>query len=403
MATTTNYGWTTPDDTALVKDGAAAIRSLGSAIDSTLKTQIDAQIPDSIVDAKGDIITATADNTPARLAVGTNGQVLTADSTQATGLKWAASSSTTNWTARYSNASADIYRIAYNNSLYVAVGAGGLLITSTDGITWTSRTSGFGANDIRCVVWDATNSLWIAAGGNGTITTSPDGTTWTARTSNMGTNSMWDIATSGGTTVAVGDGGGATNTGGLTYSTNGTTWTRKSQSLAVGTVYNSVVYNGTNWIIGADNVTNNYIYSSGAPSNSWGAGSTGSGQTCCVIGWDGTRHITAEGAANSNLYYSTSTVLGTTTVINNYRNSVAAGTTTKNTTLIYNGRIYQGGSSYLTDATTTITNSSFLYDQSNREFLPGGGGTSLPTARAYWVGATGKIIFNSFSTLLTSF
>ena len=35
MATTTNYGWTTPDDTALVKNGASAIRSLGSAIDST--------------------------------------------------------------------------------------------------------------------------------------------------------------------------------------------------------------------------------------------------------------------------------------------------------------------------------------------------------------------------------
>jgi len=36
MATTTNFGWTTPDDTALVKDGAAAIRSLGSAIDASM-------------------------------------------------------------------------------------------------------------------------------------------------------------------------------------------------------------------------------------------------------------------------------------------------------------------------------------------------------------------------------
>jgi hypothetical protein len=36
MATTTNFGWTTPDDTALVKDGASAIRSLGSAIDSSV-------------------------------------------------------------------------------------------------------------------------------------------------------------------------------------------------------------------------------------------------------------------------------------------------------------------------------------------------------------------------------
>jgi hypothetical protein len=50
-------------------------------------------IQNSIVDAKGDIITATADNTPARLAVGTNGQTLVADSSTSTGLKWAAASS----------------------------------------------------------------------------------------------------------------------------------------------------------------------------------------------------------------------------------------------------------------------------------------------------------------------
>ncbi len=46
-------------------------------------------IQNAIVDAKGDLIAATAADTPARLAVGTNGQVLTADSTAATGLKWA--------------------------------------------------------------------------------------------------------------------------------------------------------------------------------------------------------------------------------------------------------------------------------------------------------------------------
>jgi hypothetical protein len=46
-------------------------------------------IQNSIVDAKGDIISATADNTPARLALGTNGQVLTVDTTTATGLKYA--------------------------------------------------------------------------------------------------------------------------------------------------------------------------------------------------------------------------------------------------------------------------------------------------------------------------
>jgi hypothetical protein len=89
MATTTNYSWSTPDDTALVKDGAAAIRSLGTAIDSTVFTNAGAAINKTIVDAKGDIIAATAADTVARLAVGANNTVLTADSSTATGLKWA--------------------------------------------------------------------------------------------------------------------------------------------------------------------------------------------------------------------------------------------------------------------------------------------------------------------------
>jgi hypothetical protein len=50
---------------------------------------IEGGIQPTIVDAKGDLITAVAADTPARLAVGTNGQVLQADSTTATGLKWA--------------------------------------------------------------------------------------------------------------------------------------------------------------------------------------------------------------------------------------------------------------------------------------------------------------------------
>ena len=47
------------------------------------------EIPATIVDAKGDIIAASAADTVARLAVGANDTVLTADSTAATGLKWA--------------------------------------------------------------------------------------------------------------------------------------------------------------------------------------------------------------------------------------------------------------------------------------------------------------------------
>lgn len=71
MATTTNYGWTTPDDTSLVKDGAAAIRTLGSSVDTTTK----ALNPSTTL---GDIEyrSATA-NTNTRLGIGSNGQYLT--------------------------------------------------------------------------------------------------------------------------------------------------------------------------------------------------------------------------------------------------------------------------------------------------------------------------------------
>ena len=83
MATTTNYGWTTPDDTALVKDGASAIRTLGSSVDTTTKNLN----PETTL---GDIAyrSSTA-NVKTRLGLGTAGQVLTVNS-GATAPEWAA-------------------------------------------------------------------------------------------------------------------------------------------------------------------------------------------------------------------------------------------------------------------------------------------------------------------------
>jgi hypothetical protein len=45
MATTTNYSWSTPDNTAYVKDGASAIRTLGSSVDTTLFTALGGAYP----------------------------------------------------------------------------------------------------------------------------------------------------------------------------------------------------------------------------------------------------------------------------------------------------------------------------------------------------------------------
>ncbi len=111
MASTPIYNWPTPDNTGLVKNGALDIRTLGDAIDTTMGTMT----PKSLVDAKGDLVTATADNTPARLAVGANGETLVADSSQSTGLKWAVPSIGT-----YTNYTPTITGVTQGNGTLIA-------------------------------------------------------------------------------------------------------------------------------------------------------------------------------------------------------------------------------------------------------------------------------------------
>ena len=68
-------------------------------------------LTESLVDAKGDLLVGSADNTVNRLAVGTNGYILTADSAETTGLKWAAAPAvgTFDTSITFEGATADAY------------------------------------------------------------------------------------------------------------------------------------------------------------------------------------------------------------------------------------------------------------------------------------------------------
>ena len=64
--------------------------------------------------------------------------------------------------------------------MYISVGTSGTILTSSDGSSWTERTSGVTAN-LNGVTYG--NELYIVVGSSGTIITSSDGTSWTERTS----------------------------------------------------------------------------------------------------------------------------------------------------------------------------------------------------------------------------
>ena len=79
---------------AISHTAGATVKHVLTSADLTFYTTgvatADAAIPESVVTAKADLLVASASGVVDNLAVGTNGQILTADSTQTLGVKWAA-------------------------------------------------------------------------------------------------------------------------------------------------------------------------------------------------------------------------------------------------------------------------------------------------------------------------
>ena len=162
-----------------------------------------------------------------------------------------------NWTARPNTPLTQVNGVAWNGSLWVAVGlgivinatgpfnAGSLctIQTSTDGITWTGRMSGFTIAG-QGIAWNG--SLWVAVGvssggaGSCYIQTSPDGINWTNRPCTF-TAAAYSVAWNGSLWLV---GGQGTNT--LVSSPDGITWTVVSNGTS--TAIYSIAWNGSLWV-----------------------------------------------------------------------------------------------------------------------------------------------------------
>lgn len=179
MATTTNFGWTTPNDTDLVKNGAAAIRTLGSAVDTSLaqlkggttgqvlsKTsntdmaftwvaQDDSNaIQNALLTTTGDTIYASSASTPARLAIGSSGQALTV----VAGVpSWAASA-----TSVLTTTGDLLYASAANTLARRAIGTTGQVLTVSGGVPTWATPAGGGGKVLQVVQGTTTTMTTIA-------------------------------------------------------------------------------------------------------------------------------------------------------------------------------------------------------------------------------------------------
>jgi len=142
--------------------------------------------------------------------------------------------------------------IAWNGSMWVAVGVGGLGIAySYDGINWTG--TGITSGTLG-IAWSG--SLWVAVGSN-FILYSSNGISWTSSASNPFSTRVNGVASNGTRWVAVGQG-----TNNVAYSNDGINWTGILADGNTFTEYGyAVAWNGSIWVAVGEG-TNSIIWSS---------------------------------------------------------------------------------------------------------------------------------------------
>jgi len=105
-------------------------------------SQAGAAIPETVIDAKGDLILGTADDTPDRLAIGANGKVLTADSAEPTGAKWGDAPAPTTRTITTTAPLTGGGDLSANRTIGLATPPSGLYVSGSLYLSWSPISGG---------------------------------------------------------------------------------------------------------------------------------------------------------------------------------------------------------------------------------------------------------------------
>jgi hypothetical protein len=281
--------------------------------------------------------------------------------------------STWNWTVASNFSPNNIAGVAHGNGKFIAVGAGGKMAYSADGVTWTPvTTSGFSSNNISGIAYGS--DKFVAVGNLGLMAYSADGETWTpVTTSTFDSNNISGVTYGNGKFIAVGAGGK------IAYSEDGVTWTTVTLStFPSNATIKSVTYgndkfvavgqggtmaysaDGVTWTAIVSGVTSNLtgvaygngtfvavgqgntLYSAGGVT--WAYVSSNSGNNFSGVAYGSNKFVAV---GNSRMYYSTDGVTWQTTSSSSSYNS--------------NGVCYGGGKF------VAVGNSGYIYYSNPQE------------------------------------
>ncbi len=193
------------------------------------------------------------------------------------------------WTSRTAGTSSGLQGVTWSGTQFVAVGANGTILTSPDAITWTSRVSGT-MNLLYGVAWSGAE--FVAVGFYGTILTSLDGITWTSRFSNSSMNDVLQAVVWSGTQYVVAGRGGV-----ILTSPDGITWTPRSSAIGTIGYVNSIIWSGAQFVVVGTYTASCCIGEilTSPDGITWTSHTSGTSDSLLGVAWSGTQYVAVGG------------------------------------------------------------------------------------------------------------